>query len=55
MAADKFVDLTTVLAFVDRTVARGAPVRVALTRASKRYDVSRPIIRAAYRSEKLEL
>lgn len=50
--ADKFVDLTTVLAFVDRTVARGAPVRVALTRAANRFDVSRPVLRAAYRTEK---
>lgn len=49
--AHPYVDLAVVLFFVDRTVARGVPTRIAITRASKRYRVDRELVLAAYRSE----
>ena len=45
-------DIYTVLDFVDRTVARGVPVRVAISRAEKKYGVQRSLVRAFYRSHK---
>lgn len=45
-----YVDLALVLAFVDRTVARGAPVRVAISRAAKHYSLPRDWVLAAYRT-----
>ena len=43
-------DLRTVLAFVDRAVSKGLPVRVAIARASKRYRMDRNLIRGFYRA-----
>ena len=43
-------DLQTVLRFVDRTVAKGVPVRVAIARASKRFRMDRNLIRGFYRA-----
>lgn len=45
-----FVDLALVLLFVDRTVERGVPTRIALSRAAKRYQLDRELVLAAYRS-----
>lgn len=45
------VDIYTVLDFVDRTVARGVPVRVAISRAERRYNIERSLVRAFYRSQ----
>lgn len=49
--AESFVDLNTVLAFVSRTVDRGAPTRVAISRAAKRYRIHRSLVVAACRSQ----
>lgn len=46
-----FVDLSIVLLFVDRTVERGVPTRIALTRAAKRFQLDRDLVVAAYRSQ----
>jgi hypothetical protein len=48
---DGFVDLSLVLTFVDRTVDRGVPTRVALTRAAKRFRLRRELVVAAYRCD----
>lgn len=46
----KFVDLDRVLAFVNRTVERGVPTRIALTRAARRFGVERSLLVAARRA-----
>lgn len=43
-------DLATVVAFVDRTVKHGVPIRVALTRGSRRFGVDRDLLRMFYRT-----
>lgn len=44
-------DISTVMTFVNRTVGRGVPVRVAIARAARRYKMQPELIRAFYRSE----
>lgn len=46
----RYVDLALVLSFVDRTVLRGVPTRIAITRAAKHYRLDRALVRSAYRS-----
>lgn len=43
---DSFVALDRVLDFVDRTTARGAPLRVATKRAERRFGVNRNLVRS---------
>lgn len=43
-------DIATILRFVERTVAHGTPVRVALQRAERRFKVNRAVLRDFYRS-----
>lgn len=43
-------DLATCVAFVDRTVKHGVPIRVALTRGATRYGVDRDLLRLFYRA-----
>lgn len=50
MSQNEKCDLATVLNFVQRTVAKGVPVRVAIARASKRYRMDRDLIRGFYRA-----
>lgn len=50
MSRNEKCDLQTVLRFVDRAVAKGVPVRIAIIRASKRYRMDRNLIRGFYRA-----
>lgn len=49
-ASRSFVDLAAVLQFVDRTVERGVPTRIAVTRAAKRFHLDRELVLAAHRA-----
>lgn len=53
---DSYVSLERVLDFVDRTCARGAPMRVATKRAERRFGVNRNLVRtlvlARHRSQR---
>ena len=50
MGQNEKCDLAHVLSFVDRTVSKGVPVRVAIARASKRFRMDRNLIRGFYRA-----
>lgn len=43
-----------VVSFIERTIERGVPARVALTRAHRRYGIDRDYLRAVYRYVHLE-
>lgn len=45
MQAQQYVSIDRVLDFVDRTVSRGAPLRVATKRAERRFGVDRKLVR----------
>lgn len=49
-ARERFVSTDVVLAFIERTLQRGVPMRVALLRAERRYGVDRNVVRAFLRS-----
>lgn len=46
--ADQYERIERVLDFVDRTTARGAPLRVATKRAERRFGVDRKLVRAFF-------
>lgn len=51
MSVPQRTEVSTVLRFVDRTVFHGVPVRVAITRAARRFKMQPELIRAFYRGE----
>lgn len=50
MTVPQRTEVSTVLRFVERTVSRGVPVRIAITRAARRYRMDAGLIRAFYRN-----
>ena len=45
----RYTSSTEVLDFISRTEARGVPLRVAVTRASRRYGIARDLVVALVR------